>query len=881
MNLEPGTSLGPYEIIALIGAGGMGQVYKARDTRLDRTVAVKIASEGFTERFDREARAVAALNHPNICQLYDVGPNYLVMEFVEGEPLQGPLPVEKAVAYANQILDALAAAHKKGIIHRDLKPANILVTRLGVKLLDFGLARLESPLKTSGDSTVTAALTGNNQIVGTLQYMSPEQLQMEAADARSDLFAFGCVLYEMLTGRRAFQGNSAASVIGSILHREPDPLEIAPPLDRVIRRCLAKDPDHRFQSARDLQYNLALAMESAAPPVLKTAAGSKLPWIAAAVLALVAVAALWAPWRAAPAPRPLIRVSDELPSGYQLVNPPFGSRMFALSPDGARLAASLRGPDRKVHIHTRLLNESAWKILDGTEGGLFPFFSPDGAWIGFLAENKLRKIPAAGGAPVELAEQTNNGFRGASWASDGNIYFSAITEGLRRIAASGGPIERPGKPGSGPIRGFWPQVLPGGKAVLFTEAGFNLDDSKINVLPLDTGEIKTVQTGAYSALYLAAPNGAGRLVYMHETSILTAPFSLSRLTTEGAPHTLVDGVASGFARGGDFAASNTGLIAYAAGKAERRSPTTISWLDRSGKVSPLYSVPALYANPRLSPDGKRIAYTVSTAASSDLWVKDLDRDTPTRLTVPTGRSDQERPDWAIWTPDSKSILFSGANVSGGDLYWVDADGSGPAEVVARGLFVLQGLATFSGGSKELVFSTIKGSRQFEIAMAAIEGEKGHRKLGAIQPFLSTPFDHRHPAISPDGKWIAYDSLEAGAVEVYVRPFPGPGGKWRISNGGGMHPIWFRNSRELLYHNPSTSRAMVVSYAVNGSEFKPGKPELWSEMPLQGNPVYHFYDLAPDGKRLAVVGLNDEVAPGRPATGIRFLINWPGELNARP
>jgi Tol biopolymer transport system component len=406
--------------------------------------------------------------------------------------------------------------------------------------------------------------------------------------------------------------------------------------------------------------------------------------------------------------------------------------------------------------------------------------------------------------------------------------------------------------------------------VLFTENAFNIDDSSINVLILDTGEIKAVHQGGFSAVYLQGPGG-GRLVYMHETSIFAAPFNLSMVATEGTPQPLLEGVASGINRGGDFAVSNTGILAYVPGKAERRNPTTISWLDRSGKVSPLYSSPALYSNPRLSPDGKRIVYAVATASNNDLWVKDLDRDTPTRLTFLSGR-----PDWAIWTPDSRSILFSG---SGGDLYWVDVDGSGAPEIVAKGLSVVQGLASFSADGKRLVFSHsphLGTGEGFEIATAIIEGEKGHRKLGPVEPFLSTPFDQRHPALSPDGKWIAYDSLEAGAVEVYVRPFPGPGGKWRVSNGGGMHPLWFRNSRELLYHNPSTARAMVLSYSVSGSEFKPGSPEPWSDTPLQGNPVLHFYDLAPDGKRLAVVELNDATAPPKPPTSIRFLINWPGE-----
>ena len=377
-------------------------------------------------------------------------------------------------------------------------------------------------------------------------------------------------------------------------------------------------------------------------------------------------------------------------------------------------------------------------------------------------------------------------------------------------------------------------------------------------------------------MYLGGQRGPGKLVYMHESSILAVPFNLSRLATEGAPQTVLDGVASGNFRGADFSASNSGIIAFVTGKPERHNPTTISWLDRSGNISPLYSVPALYTNPRLSPDGKRIVFTVATASGSDIWVKDLDRDTPTRLTFL-----KSRPDWPFWTSDSRSILFSAPARTSGDLYSVDVDGSGSPELVAKGAHVAQGLGSFSMDGKTLVFShgLLEGTT-FGLGITTIEGERGHRKLGEIRPFLPASFDDRHPAISPDGKWIAYDSVEAGSVEVYVRPYPGPGGKWRVSNGGGLRPIWFRNSHELLYHNPSTARAMVVSYSVDGGEFKPGKPELWSDTPLKGDPVFQFYDLSPDGKRLAVVGISEELAPSKPPNAIGLLINWPAASTPR-
>ena len=884
MSLSPGDKLGPYEIVAQIGAGGMGEVYKARDTRLDRTVAIKVASEGFNERFEREARAIAAFSHPHICHLYDVGPNYLVMELVDGEPLKGPMPPAKAVAHANQILDALTAAHRKGIVHRDLKPANILLTKQGIKLLDFGLAKHEGPLRKLGDETVTAALTGGEQIVGTLQYMAPEQLQNRETDTRADLFAFGCVLYEMLSGRRAFEGDSAASVIGSILHREPERLEIGAPLDRVIRRCLAKDPDDRFQTARDLQYNLTLAMEPEAPAAATALPShSKLPWIAWGVLAVAAAMALWAPWRSVPAPQALLRMSEEIPAGLEIVTTMLGSSPVAIAADGTRLAISLRGADRTSRIHTRLLRETAWKQLDGTEGGYFPFFSPDGAWIAFVADNKLKKISAAGGAPADLGPMSNNGFRGASWARDGYIYYSQVSGELLRIPVAGGPAEHLAK-GKPLLAGFWPQVLPGGKSVLVTESSFDIDAANIRAVALATGEMKTVHQGGFSAMYREDEDGAGRLVYLHGSSLMAAPFDLGRLATKGSPQALVEGVGSAPNRGGNFTMSDTGILAYVPGKAERNAPTPISWLDRSGNVSPLYSTPAVYNNPRISPDGRKIAYAVSTASGIALWVKDLDRDTPTKLSFLEGNSD-----WPVWTPDSRSIVFTLVRADSAALYGVDADGSSPPELLSRNGRVAQGLGCFTLDGRKLIAARSGPSMGLiggfpSLAIASIEGEKGHRKLSEFEPLLPATFDERHPAISPDGKWLAYDSVEAGPAEVYVRPLRADGavgaGKWRVSNGSGLHPIWFRNGRELLYHNPASNRAMVVGYSDAGGEFKTGTPEPWSNTPLQGSPVFRFYDLSPDGKRLAVVGLSEDLTPPQPANRIGFLINWPGALSPR-
>ena len=435
MTIIPGTTLGPYRIDAPIGEGGMGAVWKARDTRLDRTVAIKVSKEQFNERFEREARSVAALNHPNICQLYDVGPDYLVMEYIEGAPLKGPLPVEKAVEYAGQILDALAAAHKKGITHRDLKPANILVTKQGIKLLDFGLAKQTAPLKET-DETRTASpdATAKGTILGTLQFMSPEQLQGKEADSRSDLFAFGCVLHEMLTGRRAFSGDSAASVIAAILEREPEPMGVNPPLDRVVRKCLAKDADDRFQSARDLKYNLRLAMEPvAAAPVV-----NRRPWILAAAAALVlgVVGGLAvARYRTPPVTGQVIRFQIYPPPGGQ-----FSTGDFAVSPDSRSLAyvVNLEG---KSSLWVRQVDGTAARAIPLSENARLPFWSPDSRSIAYFASGKIWRVDLAGGAPVAVSDTIAYILpRGGAWTDEGKIIFASSGQ-LLQVSANGGRPE--------------------------------------------------------------------------------------------------------------------------------------------------------------------------------------------------------------------------------------------------------------------------------------------------------------------------------------------------------------------------------------------------------------------------------------------------------
>jgi len=459
--LTNGARLGPYEIIGPLGAGGMGEVYKAKDTRLDRTVAVKVSTAKFSERFEREASAVAALNHPNICTLYDVGPNYLVMEYIEGTPLKGPLPVGKAVEYAGQILDALDAAHRKGITHRDLKPANILVTKQGIKLLDFGLAKHQAAPLEEGGATLSQALTGEGQIVGTLQYMSPEQLQGKEVDARSDLFSFGCVLYEMLTGKRAFEGESAASVIAAILEREPAPLTVAPPLERIVKRTLAKDPDQRFQTARDLKAALTWALEH--PPAPAAAKPGRRWGIAAAILVIGVLVGVWGVSR-------LSRPPAETRSYRLQIDPPEGTRFtfgnniggLALSPDG-RTAAYVTWGGGKNGLWIRPLDSAAARLIPGTEGAAYPFWSPDSKAVAFFAGSKLQRVDLAGGAPLPICDVAVA--RGGAWSSDGRIVYGVLADGLFQVSSFGGKPTPLTTLDASRLEGMhrWPQVLPGGR----------------------------------------------------------------------------------------------------------------------------------------------------------------------------------------------------------------------------------------------------------------------------------------------------------------------------------------------------------------------------------------------------------------------------------
>ncbi|MGD0437088.1 MAG: protein kinase [Bryobacteraceae bacterium] len=862
MSLDPGTRLGPYEILTLVGAGGMGEVYKGRDTRLDRVVAVKVSKEQFTARFEQEARAVAALNHPHICQLYDVGPNYLVMEFAEGAPLTGPVPLEKTANYAGQILDALDAAHQKGIVHRDLKPANILVTKQGIKLLDFGLAKQAVRL---GEHDTTQALTDQGQIVGTLQYMSPEQLHGKEADARSDLFSFGCVLFELLTGKRAFDGASPASVIAAILEREPAPLEIGRPLDRVVRRALAKDPDQRFQTARDLKAALDWALEQPTA-VVADQPRSKLPWAVAGVLGLALVGASWIAWRATRSiDRPLVRLDVDL--GPEVALPPLDNHApgnLILSPDGTRLVYVSGDPTR---LYTRGLDQSKVNELPGTEGASLPFFSADGQWVGFFTGangSKLNKISVEGGAVVPLADVSVA--TGGSWGADGNIILGGeLNKGLLRVPASGGApttvLELP----PGELSYTFPQILPGGKAILFVDyRTMDLNTASIEAFSFADQRRKTLVQGATFGRYLPS----GHLIYTNKGTLFAIPFDVDRLETRGTAVPILDNLAMQQLSGGvdlDFAQNGT-LVYRKASAGGRSGMRIIQWIDSAGRKEPLAAKPGIYEGLWLSPDGKRAALLISEGGRQDVWVYDLQRDAMTRLTF--GDASYSPP---IWSPDGRYVVFG---AFGRGIYWTRADGAGqPRQLIESKEFQIPW--SISSDGKRLAYFLTRGSAR--IWTLPLEDQGGQWKAGKPEQFLESKYSEMDPNFSPDGRWLAYVSNESGKYEVYVRTFPASasgGGKWQVSNNGGAGPLWSKQGHELVYK--MGDQLMSVRYAVNGDSFVPEKPRVWIDK-LGGT---DYYDLAPDGKRVAVLTPVDTPEAPKPDHEVTFLFNFFDELRRR-
>ena len=897
MTLRSGTKLGPYEIISPLGAGGMGEVYKARDTRLDRIVALKVLHAHLAdrpelrERFKREAKTIASLKHEHICTLYDVGYengiDFLVMEYLEGESMaqrlsKGPLPLDQVFRYAIEITDALDTAHRQGFTHRDIKPGNIMLTKNGSKLLDFGLAKLrqqvvKGAVLDSQDPTppllVPSVVEGT--LVGTPQYMSPEQAEgkQDDIDGRTDIFAFGAVVYEMVTGKKAFEGKSQLSVLSAILHLEPPAMSSLAPmtpsaLDRVVKKCLAKDRDKRWQSASDLHDELQWIRDGGSQAALTNPSAKgwrrMLPW-AVVFLAGAIIASLAILYLRPSAPHDelaVTRLTVAKPSGEQIG----GSLLpeIALSPDGTHLAYSAsRGGAQQLYL--RSMDSLEAKAIPGTEGASEPFFSPDGQWIGFFAQGKLRKVSVNGGSSQTLSDAPYP--VGGSWGPDDTIYFAPSNlSGLWKIPASGGKPEEVSKldRSMGEFSHRWPQILPGGKAVLFTiYTGPGWDERHIAVLVLATGERRILVKGGNTGRYVTT----GHLVYSRAGTLMAVPFDLARLEVSNRPPTPIGEIVSEHSEGAHYAVSDSGSLAYLPDTPQRLDHR-LAWVDQNGNSEPLQLPLRPYENPRLSPDGRRIAVQVEEATIG-IWVYDLSRATLTRLTTPDASSQAPS-----WTPDGKHIAYRATRAGFRNVFWNAADGTGTEEPLTTSASV-QTLSSRTPSSwtpdgKLLAFTEINTTMGQSIWFLSLEGDR-KPKL-----FLSTAHVQRtSPVFSPDAHWLAYASDESGRSEIYVQPFPGPGGKWQISTEGGIEPVWARNSRELFYRKGD--KMMTVQITTQPA-FTAGSPRLLFEgrFEVSGNGVAG-YDVSLDNQRFLMV---QAVEPEQPVTQINVVLNWFEELKRK-
>jgi len=862
-----GQTLGHHRITEKLGAGGMGEVYRATDTVLGRDVAIKVLPPAFAHdperlaRFEREARVLASLNHPNIAAIYGLeqadGRPFLVLELAPGEILKGPLPVEESLAIARQIADGLEAAHEKGIVHRDLKPANIKITPEGkVKILDFGLAKAFSEDAPAADPAQSPTLsvagaTRAGVILGTAAYMSPEQARGRPIDRRTDIWAFGCVLYETLTGKQTFRAETVSDSIAGVLSREPDwsalPAGTPANIRLLLRRCLEKDPARRLRDAADARLELEQPAAPAVVAVPPRQWRQALPWVLIGVLSAVAgflgFEQLRGPRVAAQQPVRLAMVRPEN------INFTVGAARptVAISPDGMRVVfvgISKGG----TQLYRRELGRTDVEPISGTQGAMNPFFSPNGQWIGFFQDSKLKKTPVRGGPVATLCDA---GFAfGGSWGPDDSIVFSAsFSAGLSRVPATGGKPETLTTLHKGETGHRFPFVLPGGEGVLYV----NFASTSIDIwaLSLRTGERRKLTEGV-SPMF----SPTGHLVFLRAATLMAAPMDPGSLRLTGAALPLIESVASASSGAGYFHFSANGTLVYLRGEAQQ---TMLVWATRQGAGRGLPAPMRRYDQPRLSPDGKKVA--VAMREPMDVWVFDLERAAPTRLTF-----DPEENETPLWTPDGRRIAFT-HSTSGSRILWKPADGSGKEETLWATEYHVH-LSSWSPDGKLLAFSALDPKTNYDIWLLPVAGSTGERKP---RPFLRTPAIEFGGSFSPDGRWIAYVSNETGRFEIFVRPAADPsGGKWQISEEGGNEPLWAPNGRELFYRNEGKVMAVPVQTA---PAFQSGNPQLLFEGRHYGaSATYHTYDVSPNGREFLMLQESEESS-----TQLQVVLNWFEEL----